>query len=84
MATSVVINTVSQDGSHVSRTLTELHKKTGISLSHLSQVFAGKKELSLSSARTVAFALGVTLDKLDEIVREKVLLKRGATLPPAA
>ena len=66
----------------VKRTLTEIHKGSEISLSHISQIFSGKKEPSMPSARKIAAVFGVTLDRLEEILRGTALAARaqgGAT-----
>ncbi len=61
----------------VERTLTEIHKGSGISLSHISQIFSGKKEPSMPSARKIATVFGVTLDRLEEILKETANANRA-------
>ena len=59
------------------RTLTEISVGTGLCLSHISQVFSGKKDPSMNSARKISRFFGVTLDRLDEILRETANVDRA-------
>ena len=65
----------------VKRTVTEIATGTGLSLTHVSQLFSGKKQPSMASARKIAGLLGVTIDRLDNILRETAGIKRWRGQP---
>lgn len=48
------------------RSLSDIARGTGLSLSHVCRVFSGKRAPSMGTARTIAGFLGTTTDKLYE------------------
>ena len=60
----------------VKRTLTDIHRGTGLSLSHISQIFSGKKRPSMKATRKITSFLKVGVGELDEILFEVVPLPR--------
>lgn len=45
-------------------TLSDVARTTGLSLSHVSRVFAGKRTPTVKAARAIAKCLGVTVEEL--------------------
>jgi transcriptional regulator with XRE-family HTH domain len=46
------------------KTLTAIAQETGISLSHLSRIFSGKRQPSWENAQAIAASLGISTDEL--------------------
>ena len=58
--------------------LSRLAMRTGYSLSHLSRVFAGYTTPSMKCIRQMATVLSLSIAQVDEIIGERVLVRKKA------
>ncbi len=56
---------------------TEIHRRTALSLAHVSKVFSGKRKPSSDAAQQIAHAMGWTTDQLFDYLK-----KVRANMPP--
>lgn len=56
-------------------TITQLAERAGIQRTHLSRIEAGKYAVTLETIQAIAEALGMTVDIVDERLRDLALLK---------
>lgn len=60
--------------------LSDVGSLTGLTVSHLSMIFAGKREPSLKTAKKIASALGMDLTEFVEALDEHVSARKIAAL----
>lgn len=58
--------------------LSEIHRRTGLCLAHISKIYSGKRRPSIDAAKLIAVSQKMTIDEvLDSIKDEANRKKRG-------
>jgi transcriptional regulator with XRE-family HTH domain len=58
------MDTPTEDEMEEKKSLGQISRETGVSLSHISRIFAGKRKPSFATAQAIAVCLGITTDEL--------------------
>lgn len=58
--------------------LSEIHRRTGLSMAHISKIYSGKRRASLSAAARIADAQRITVDDLIVQIAAEAARKQAA------